>query len=94
MRRFLLIIGLALACSGCTDYGNSPDYGYGSDYAYRSSYPSGYRYGYRGYANPTYSNSYPSYSYSNPSYGYSAPYQGYSTGPSFSFGFSSGGLSQ
>lgn len=55
MRRFLLITGLALACSGCA-YG--PDYGYG----YGSSYPYGYGAGY-GYA-------YPSYGYGAPYYGY------------------------
>ena len=80
MRRFLLITGLALACSGCATYG-TPDYGYG--YAYGSSYPSGYRY-YGAYG-------YPSYSYLYQPYGYSAPYYGYGSEPSFNFGFSGGG---
>jgi hypothetical protein len=54
MRRFLPIIGLALACGGCT-YG--PGYGYG--YGYGASYPAA-NYGYAA----------PAYGYGAPYYGY------------------------
>jgi len=82
MRRFLLITGLALACSGCA-YG--PDYGYGYGAA---AYPYGYG---GGYAYPSYGYGAPAYAYSAPAYGYSAPYYGYSPGAGFNFGFFGGG---
>ena len=60
MRRFLPIIGLALACGGCA-YG--PGYGYG--YGYGASYPAaGYGYG------TDYGYAVPAYGYGAPYYGY------------------------
>jgi hypothetical protein len=82
MRRFLVIIGLAMACSGCATYG-TPDYGY--SYAYGS-----YSYPYYSYNYPSYNYGYPSYRYSYPSYSYSAPYYGYASGPGFNFEVSGG----
>jgi len=73
MRRLLLVIGLALACSGCAAYGPNDYDGYG--YQYGSYNPPDYQFGYS--------------TYGYPSYGYSAPsYSGYVSGPGFSFGIS------